>query len=111
MPRCQSAELPPPTAGEWRGEVPVPLALVHVREEVSPDGAEPLERFLLTNVAVRSDADAKRMLRWYGLRRRITTGTARSRRAAGWCSFGHRPRERIERAAAQRAVVAWCLAR
>ena len=61
------------------------LRLVHVREETQPEGAERLEWFLLTTLAVQTQREAERVLEWYKLR---------------WW---------IERAVTINAVIAWRL--
>ena len=45
--------------------------MVHVREDLPPEGAKPLEWFLLTTGEIRSVEDAAVRLRWYALRWRI----------------------------------------
>ena len=54
-----------------RRQPAVRLNLVHVREESEPAGAERLEWFLLTMLAVASREDVERVLEWYRLRWRI----------------------------------------
>ena len=85
------------------------LNLVHVREETQPEGAERLEWFLLTTLAVQSWQDAEQVLDWYRLRWRIED---RHRLLKTGCKveyLAHRTGERIERAVTINAVIAWRL--
>ena len=65
--RWKGVQLRDPDGGGKR----LGLQLVHVREEPEPEGAERLEWFLLTTLAVESRQDAERILEWYRLRWRI----------------------------------------
>lgn len=47
---------------------PLPVWLVHVREIEAPEGVEPLEWFLLTNVPVTTVAEAWERVDWYACR-------------------------------------------
>lgn len=49
----------------------IQLNAVLLREESAPDGDEPVEWLLLTNLPVSSFGEAQKIARWYGLRWRI----------------------------------------
>ncbi len=85
------------------------LRLVHVREETEPEGAERLEWFLLTTLAVDSRQDAERVLEWYRLRWRIEDWHRVLKTGCKVEYLGHRTGERIERAVTIKAVIAWRL--
>ena len=103
--RWQEVELPDP---DGRGEA-VRLKLVHVREEAEPAGAERLEWFLLTTLAVASRQAAERVLEWYRLRWRIEDWHRVLKAGCKVEYLGHRRGERIERAVTINAVIAWRL--
>ena len=91
-------------------QAPLRLQLVHVREASPPAGVEALEWFLLTTLAVSSQADAERMLHWYGLRWRIEDWHRILKSGCKVKYLGHRTGQRIERAVTIKAVIAWRLA-
>ncbi len=103
--RWQGVALPDP---DGRGEA-LRLNLVHVREETAPAGAERLEWFLLTTLAVASRQDAERVLEWYRLRWRIEDWHRVLKAGCKVEYLGHRRGERIERAVTINAVIAWRL--
>ncbi len=110
--RWETYDLPPPSRMRAGGGMePVRLTAVHVREVTEPaDGSGRLEWFLLTSLEVNGRADAERILRWYGLRWRVEDW---HRILKSGCRAEHlnlRAAERIERAVAVRAVIAWRLA-
>ena len=104
--RCQAVERPDPDGG---GEA-VRLNLVHVREETAAEGAERLEWFLLTTLAVERRQEAERVLEWYRLRWRIEDWQRVLKAGCKVEYLGHRQGERIERAVTINAVIAWRLA-
>ncbi len=104
--RWQAVELPDPQ----RGAAAARLNLVHVREETDPEGAERLEWFLLTTLAVESRQDAERVLEWYRLRWRIEDWHRVLKSGCKVEYLAHRTGERIERAVTINAVIAWRLA-
>ena len=83
---------------------------MHVREETEPEGAERLEWFLLTTLAVESRQDAERVLEWYRLRWRIEDWHRVLKSGCKVEYLAHRTGERIERAVTINAVIAWRLA-
>ena len=103
--RFKAVELPAPEGGE----AAVKLNLVHVREETEPEGAERLEWFLLTTLAVQSRQDAERVLEWYRLRWRIEDWHRVLKTGCKVEYLAHRTGERIERAVTINAVIAWRL--
>jgi len=104
--RWQAVCLPDP---DRRGSA-IQLNLVHVREEPAPEGAERLEWFLLTSLAVQTRKDAERILQWYRLRWRIEDWHRVLKSGCKVEYLGHRTGERIERAVTINAVIAWRLA-
>ena len=92
-----------------RRQPAVRLNLVHVREESEPAGAERLEWFLLTMLAVASREDVERVLEWYRLRWRIEDWQPVLKSGCKVEDLGHRRGERIERAVTINAVIAWRL--
>ena len=82
---------------------------MHVREEAQPEGAERLEWFLLTTLAVQSRQDAERVLEWYRLRGRIEDWHRVLKTGCKVEYMAHRTEEWIERAVTIKAVIAWRL--
>ncbi len=107
--RWQTVPLPAPAKGPERGSEPIRLSTVHVREDAAPDGAVPLEWFLLASLPVRTRADAERILVWYRLRWRIEDWHRVLKSGCRAERPGHRRGERIERAVTIKAVIAWRL--
>ena len=81
-----------------RQEAALKLRLVHVREQTQPEGAERLEWFLLTTLAVQTQQEAERVLEWYKLRWRIEDWYRVLKSGCKVEYLGHRQGERIERA-------------
>ena len=92
-----------------RQEAALKLRLVHVREQTQPEGAERLEWFLLTTLAVQTQQEAERVLEWYKLRWRIEDWYRVLKSGCKVEYLGHRQGERIERAVTINAVIAWRL--
>ena len=92
-----------------RQEAALKLRLVHVREQTQPEGAERLEWFLLTTLAVQTQPEAERVLEWYKLRWRIEDWYRVLKSGCKVEYLGHRQGERIERAVTINAVIAWWL--
>ncbi len=103
--RWQAVELPDPD----KAAAAARLNLVHVREAAQPEGAERLEWFLLTTLAVQSRQDAERVLEWYRLRWRIEDWHRVLKTGCKVEYLAHRTGERIERAVTINAVIAWRL--
>ena len=103
--RFKAVELPDPD----KAAAAARLNLVHVREEAQPEGAERLEWFLLTTLAVQSRQDAEQVLEWYRLRWRIEDWHRVLKTGCKVEYLAHRTGERIERAVTINAVIAWRL--
>lgn len=80
---------------------------VHVLEECPPQGEEPVEWMLLTNLLIASFEDACEMARWYSLRWRIEMyfKVLKSGFRVEACRLAHA--ERLARYLAVMSVVAW----
>ena len=107
--RWRRLRLPAPSGSVAKGRDPVDLSVVHVSEEPAPQGAEPLEWFLLTSLEVSGEREADRMLEWYRLRWRIEDWHRVLKSGCKVEYLGHRRGERIERAVTIKAVIAWRL--
>ncbi|MDE0305147.1 MAG: IS4 family transposase, partial [Albidovulum sp.] len=92
------------------GTRPCRMRAVHAFEDLPRAGAKPLEWMLLTTLPVETEAEAREILRWYRLRRRIKDWhrILKSGCKAEEVAFG--TAARIKRAAAINAVIAWRLA-
>lgn len=86
---------------------PFTLGVVHVREEAPPEGAKPLEWFLLTTREVTTSEDAQECLRWYALRWRIEDWHRVLKSGCGIEELAHKTAERLKRAIAINLVIAW----
>ncbi len=103
--RWQTVRLPAPDTDSQALEMQV----VHVREYAQPESGPRLEWLLLTTCAVDSQADAERVLGWYRQRWRIEDWHRVLKSGCKVELLQHRSVERIERAVAIRAVIAWRL--
>ncbi len=103
--RYRSFELCPPR--DHRDKEPVALSIVHVVEENPPEGAEPVEWFLLTTMEITSPEQAQRCLEWYCLRWRIEDWHRVLKSGCEIEELGHQTAERLKRAIAIYAVIAW----
>lgn len=103
--RYQSFELCPPR--DHRDKEPVALSIVYVVEENPPKGAEPIEWFLLTTLEITSPEQAQRCLEWYCLRWRIEDWHRVLKSGCEIQELGHQTAERLKRAIAVYAVIAW----
>jgi hypothetical protein len=86
---------------------PFTLGVVHVREEAPPEGAKPLEWFLLTTWEVTTSEDAQECLRWYALRWRIEDWHRVLKSGCGIEELAHKTADRLKRAIAINLVIAW----
>ena len=98
-------ELPPPE--HMKNKVPIPVWVVHVREELPPEGAKPLEWFLLTTGAIGSVEEAAERLRWYTLRWRIEDWHRVLKSGCRIERLAFETGERLKRAVAINLVIAW----
>jgi hypothetical protein len=103
--RYQAVSLRPPPA--HRDKAPIALWAIHAVEEHPPPGAEPVEWFLLTTLDIASPADAVQCLRWYCLRWRIEDWHRVLKSGCRVEALGHDTAERLQRAIAIKAVIAW----
>lgn len=103
--RYQQVELKP--THHHKGKAPLSLWVVHVREQRPPRGAERLEWFLLTTLAIASTEDAIKCLEWYKLRWRIEDWHRVLKSGCGIEELSHKTAERLKRAVAINLVIAW----
>ena len=98
-------ELPVPSS--QKEKKPITVRVVHVLEVSAPEGAKPLEWFLLTTCAINSVDDAQACLRWYCLRWRIEDWHRVLKTGCRIEALAHQSAERLERAIAINLVIAW----
>jgi len=103
--RSQAVPLRPPPA--HRDKAPIALWVIHAVEEHPPPGAEAVEWFLLTTLAIGSPADAIQCLRWYCLRWRIEDWHRVLKSGCRIEALAHETAERLQRAIAINLVIAW----
>jgi hypothetical protein len=103
--RYQQVTILPP--GNLKDREPVTLWLVHVREDITPEDAKPLEWFLLTTRAIGSPEDAAECLRWYTLRWRIEDWHRVLKTGCRIERLAFETAERLKRAVAINLVIAW----
>lgn len=103
--RYQRIQLRPPQY--YSGKDPLGIWVLHAVESSPPEGAAPVEWFLLTTVDIRSPEDAVQCLRWYCLRWRIEDFHRVLKSGCAIEKIGHETAERIRRAIAINLVIAW----
>jgi hypothetical protein len=103
--RYQAVQLRPPPY--HRDKAPIALWVIHAVEEHPPPGAEPVEWFLLTTLPLASPEDAIQCLRWYCLRWRIEDWHRVLKSGCRIEGIAHKTVERLRRAIAINAVIAW----
>ena len=110
--RWASLRIPVPEKKRRRlGAEPFPLTAVHVAEEEDPaDGSQRLEWLLLTTLPVATAEQAKEALAFYCLRWRIEDWHRVLKSGCKVEEIAHATAERLKRAAAINAVIAWRLA-
>jgi len=91
----------------YSGKAPLDIGVVHAVEVAPPEGAPPVEWFLLTTVDIRAAEDAVQCLRWYCLRWRIEDFHRVLKSGCGVEEIAHETAERIRRAIAINLVIAW----
>ena len=99
--RYQPVALPCP------GAAPVPMWIVHAREEQAPAQVVPLEWFLLSTLPLATAADAKQVLHWYTLRWRIEDYFRVLKSGCKVEELQHHTAQRLQRAIAIKMVIAW----
>jgi hypothetical protein len=103
--RFLSVELSPP--GYLKNLQPIPITVIHAREENPPAGEEPVEWFILTTLKVTTVADATQCLRWYCLRWRIEDWHRVLKSGCRIEKVGLMTARRLERSIAINLVIAW----
>jgi len=103
--RYQRIQLCPPKY--YSGKDPIDIGILHAVEASPPEGAKPVEWFLLTTVDIRSPEDAVQCLRWYCLRWRIEDFHRVLKSGCRIEQVAHNTAERIRRAIAINLVIAW----
>jgi len=103
--RYQKVELRPPP--DHTDKEPVVLWIVHALEEHPPAGVKPIEWFLLTTIEITSPEQAERLIGWYCLRWRIEDWHRVLKTGCKIEELGHERAERLKRAIAINAVIAW----
>jgi hypothetical protein len=103
--RYQRIQLRPPSY--YSGKDPIDIWVLHAVEASPPEGATPVEWFLLTTVDITSPEDAVQCLRWYCLRWRIEDFHRVLKSGCRIEKIAHETAERIRRAIAINLVIAW----
>lgn len=103
--RYERIEIQPPSYHS--DKKPIALWIVHVVEENPPAGVKPVEWFLLTTVEIASPEQAERCLEWYCLRWRIEDWHRVLKSGCQAEELQHKTAERLKRAIAMHAVIAW----
>ena len=103
--RYQRIELqPPPYHSDKK---PIALWILHVVEDNPPAGVKPIEWFLLTTIEITAPEQAERCLEWYCLRWRIEDWHRVLKSGCRAEELQHKTAERLKRAIAMHAVIAW----
>jgi len=105
--RAQAVSLRPPAY--HKGKAPIALWVLHAVEEHPPPGTARVEWFLLTTLPLAAPADAIQCLRWYCLRWRIEDWHRVVKSGCRVEALAHETAERLRRAIAINAVIAWRL--
>ena len=103
--RYQRIQLCPPKY--YSDKAPIDIWILHAVEASPPEGAAPVEWFLLTTVDITSPEDAVQCLRWYCLRWRIEDFHRVLKSGCAIEKIDHETAERIRRAIAINLVIAW----
>ena len=103
--RYQAVQLRPPPY--HRDKAPIACGVIHALEEHPPPGAPAVEWFLLTTLVIGSPAEAIQCLRWYCLRWRIEDWHRVLKSGCRVEALAHETAERLRRAIAINAVIAW----
>lgn len=105
--RYRTIQMHAPITPEHKGKQPIPLSIVHIREESPPEGQNPVEWFLLTTLSINSLEDAIECVRWYRLRWRIEDWHRTLKSGCNVEEIAHRTIERLKRGIAIKMVIAW----
>jgi hypothetical protein len=103
--RYKNIELLPPAY--LNGFDPITVRIIHVVEEEPPEGARPIEWFLLTSLAVNSLEDAAKCVQYYRFRWRIEDWHRVLKSGCRTEDIAHHTAERLKRAIAINLVIAW----
>lgn len=108
--RFAKVKIAPPSTHLRRRFLPyLTLTAILVEEEKPPVGQEPVRWWLLTTLPIRSLADAKRAVRWYALRWRVERYHFVLKSGCQIERLQLETAERLDRALATYAIVAWRL--
>ena len=103
--RYQRVELRPPSY--LKGKEPIALWAVHAIEEAPPAGSQAIQWYLLTTMEISSPEQAEQCLAWYCLRWRIEDWHRVLKTGCQIEQLRHETAERLKRAIAINAVIAW----
>jgi hypothetical protein len=95
------------TPAYLNGFDPISVRIVHVVEEEPPEGARPIEWFLLISLAVNSLEDAEKCVQYYRFRWRIEDWHRVLKSGCRTEDIAHHTAERLKRAIAISLVIAW----
>jgi len=98
-------ELNPPPY--FKDKDPIPVWVVHVREDTPPVDTAPIEWFLLTTIDIKTVEDALNCVKWYCLRWRIEDWHRVLKSGCRVEDLAHKTAERLRRAIAINLVIAW----
>ena len=102
--RYVKIELNPPS---YMDKEPIPVWIVHVREDTPPSGTEALEWFLLTTLEIKTVDDALDCIKWYCPRWRIEDWHRVLKTGCRIEDLAHKTADRLKRAIAINLVIAW----
>ena len=103
--RARQVQLLPPEA--HRTKPPIEIWIVHAGEQTPPPGAKAIEWFLLTTLDCTSAEQAITCLRWYCYRWRIEDWHRVLKSGCQIEELQHETADRLKRAIAINAVIAW----
>ena len=104
--RYETLTIPAPR-GNPTGIPSLRLSVVHAREVAPPAQGKRLEWFLLTTLPVTDVETAQQLLRWYALRWRVEDYFRVLKTGCRVQQLQHQTAERLKRAIAMHAVIAW----
>lgn len=104
--RYETLTIPAPR-GSRAGVPSVRLSVVHARETEAPATGKRLEWFLLTSLPVTDAETARQLLSWYALRWRVEDYFRVLKTGCRVQQLQHHTAERLKRAIAIHAVIAW----
>jgi hypothetical protein len=96
-----------PVPERLKDRTPITLWMIHIREDLPPEDARPLEWFLLTTGDIKTSEDAAEHLRWYALRWRIEDWHRVLKTGCRIERLAFETGERLKRAVAINLVIAW----